>query len=332
VLSVTVEQGSLPALESRTPSLEGRTLLFVVGCPRSGTTWVQLLLSQHPDVVSAPETHIFSFYLDRMRRQWEAEHRNAVGEQGSLGLSRVLSCEDFDELCRRAAGFVLERVAARDTHATVVMEKSPQHALQADLIHRLFPAARFLHVIRDPRDTVASLRAAARRWARAWSTSTVEAARLWERHVQGARRLVGTGELYREVRYEGLHADAPAQLGGIFRWLGLDADPAFCRRAVEACRIERVREAGTRAAAALPGSRLPKTFFRRGNVGDWRGDLSRLNARTVECICGELMDELGYPRAFSGASMAPLRIRVHDGVQRVRESIDWQLERLLHHV
>lgn len=42
---------------------------FVIGCPRSGTTWAQLLLDRDPEVDAAPETHILSFYLVRVRRQ-----------------------------------------------------------------------------------------------------------------------------------------------------------------------------------------------------------------------------------------------------------------------
>src|SRR5215469_4920410 len=37
--------------------------VLIVGCPRSGTSWLQRLLSQHPQVATTQETHLFSEYL-----------------------------------------------------------------------------------------------------------------------------------------------------------------------------------------------------------------------------------------------------------------------------
>lgn len=138
--------------------------VFIIGCPRSGTTWLQLLLSQHPNVATVPETQIFAFYLARLKQQWEYEHRaERVAAAGKAGLSRVLSQERFDALCRDMAKGVLDEIAARNPEATHVLEKSPSNALYASWIQRMFPTARFVHVIRDPRDTVASLMAADRK-------------------------------------------------------------------------------------------------------------------------------------------------------------------------
>src|SRR5260370_22104903 len=50
--------------------LRGKQLVFLVGAPRSGTTWLQLLLSRSPSVVTAPATHVFSLFLLSMVDQW----------------------------------------------------------------------------------------------------------------------------------------------------------------------------------------------------------------------------------------------------------------------
>ena len=34
-------------------------MIFLVGCPRSGTTWLQAMLSSHPTVYTGPETQFF---------------------------------------------------------------------------------------------------------------------------------------------------------------------------------------------------------------------------------------------------------------------------------
>ena len=312
----------------QSPSFEP---LFVVGCPRSGTTWLQLLLSKHPSVATAPETQIFAYYLDHFRRQWREEHEGDTAQlQGRAGLSRLLSQEDFEALCKLNASTVLEKIAQKRPGATIVMEKSPRHALQAEFIRRHFPDARFLHVVRDPRDTVTSLMAAGRSWGRSWAPrNAIEGARMWKEHVLAARRLAGD-ERYREVRYERLKAAPVEELQAILAWLQLPATRAECEEAVAACELSKLRESDT-SRLPVPGEKPLKAFFRSGSAGGWREDLARSDVRIVEHVCAALMDELGYERS-SRSRARPLRIPMHDALLRVRESVDWQLQRLSFHV
>ena len=37
--------------------------IFIVGPVRSGTSWLQTMLAEHPDIASPPETHVFTNYL-----------------------------------------------------------------------------------------------------------------------------------------------------------------------------------------------------------------------------------------------------------------------------
>jgi len=304
--------------------------LFIIGCPRSGTTWVQLLLARHPLIATAPETQIFAYYLDHFRRQWRHEHEGPGRKhQGRAGLSRLLSEEDFLELCGRTATQVLDKIATRSPNATVVAEKSPRHALEAEFIQRVFPDAYFLHVVRDPRDTAASLLAAARSWAPWAPRNTVGAARLWLTCVEGARRVAG-GERYKEVRYETLRANAVDEVRAIANWLGVEWDENAVDEAVRACELSRLQKENGEGELPLPGAKSPAGFFRNGAVGGWRDELKRSDVRVIEQICSPLMETFGYERVTDGRKS--LRIPLHDGIQRVRESVDWQLERLVRKV
>jgi hypothetical protein len=308
------------------------TKLFVIGCPRSGTTWVQLLLSQHGAVATAPETQIFAYYLNHLERQWVLEHESADRqEQGRAGLSRVLSEEEFVELCRMGAQLVLEKIRSTRPGSAVVAEKSPKHALHAAFIQRVFPDAVFLHVIRDPRDTAASLLAASRSWGRDWApANAVVAARMWVEHIEKARQ-VRSSSRYREVLYEQLKSDAVGELQRILEWLAVPAARAESEAAVAACGFRELQESKADGALPLPGSALPHGFFRRGEAGGWRAELPARDVRVIEHICGQLMEELGYERSTRNGA-PPFRIAVHDGIQRVRESVDWQLARVLRRV
>jgi hypothetical protein len=293
---------------------------------------VQLLLAQHPLVATAPETQIFAYYLDQFERQWTHESSGPGREQGRAGLSRLLTEVEFEELCRTTALVVLNKIASKNPEATVVVEKSPKHALSAAFIRRVFPDAMFLHVVRDPRDTVASLLAAGRSWAGGWAPkNAVSASRLWLDSLNGARNVSEPTSLYREVRYEALRNDPVPALAELFSWLSIPVSDDACAAAVAACDLKALQKSGPEKNLPVPGTRSPAGFFRTGLIGGWSSDLTRTEAAIVERVCGAAMDELGYPRAGSSRT-AVARIVAHDAMQRVRESIDWQLQRLLQRI
>src|SRR5438094_2346752 len=141
----------------------GRKLLLVGGCPRSGTTWLQLLLAQHPGVATCTETYVF-VYMNHLHRRWVDERNHTFGPR-SVGLSQLLSDEEFYGLCRDFAAGVIAKVGRLRPDTQVVLEKTPDNILRWELILKLFPDAYFLHVIRDPRSVASSLLAAGRsRW------------------------------------------------------------------------------------------------------------------------------------------------------------------------
>ena len=69
--------------------------LFVVGCPRSGTSWVTSLIAQHPDVVAVPrETHVYRLvyepFVELPRWTWQKRLRSWKGILRRYGLKPLL--------------------------------------------------------------------------------------------------------------------------------------------------------------------------------------------------------------------------------------------------
>lgn len=303
---------------------------FVVGCPRSGTTWVQLLLGEHENVVTAPETHIFSFYLSHLQRQWNREHeREDSSDQGKAGLCQLLSQDQFDELCRDVACRVLSHIASRDPGAGTVVEKSPQHARHAEWISRLFPDAGIVHVIRDPRDAVSSIMSASQSWGKDWAPRhPVDAARMWQSHVMKAERARNSSVNYIEVRYEQLKENPVEQVARLYGALDLTNTHEECVQAVEACRLEKLQKEAGSSDRPLPGERSPEGFFRKGEAGGWKEELTMSTIRMIERVCRDEMTALGYQPVASTGPGTRARIVVHDLLTRTRESLNWQLRRL----
>lgn len=301
--------------------------VFIVGSPRSGTSWLQLLLAQHSNVATTQETHLFDLYLRHLKRSWE----RVKVRQPDIGLSLLLSDTDFFGLCAEFATKVLERIAATNPGATVVLEKTPDHIREAPFILQLFPNAYFLHIVRDPRSVVNSLRAASRSWGARWaSASVVHNARLWQSDVTLGRDIGRLTSRYREVRYEDLlSARAAEVLEGVFAWLELPADRAFVTSALSACRIERLRDGGTGVRAyELLKRPQPARFFRRGVAASWKEELSAGAIGIIEYINRPLMEQWGYPCVSPRAtrSAKPFGLAAHDALalvdRQVRRGVD----------
>lgn len=274
--------------ESRRDLLAGKRLLFLMGTPRSGTTWLQLMLASAPEVASANETHLFSNYTPRLFREWD-RRRNSNSSR-AIGLHHLVTEEQYLSFVRDFASQALATIAARKPGASVILEKTPQNALVWRDIARIFPDALFLHLVRDPRAVVASL-CAAREWSRGnWIPNTITGqCRLWSNHVTSASEAKITGR-YHEVRYEDLRE--PATLSRIFSFLGVDRTDSECRLIIDNYTIDKLRK--NEAASPWSLSREPRKFFRQGEVDGWRRELTPGAIATIDASLGKLMAAHGY--------------------------------------
>lgn len=304
--------------------------ILIVGCPRSGTSWLQLLLAQHPAIATTQETHLFNNYLSLLEQSWQ----RFPTVDPNVGMRRLLSDDEFYQLCADFANAVLGRIAGGNPNAQVVVEKTPGHVRHGPFILRLVPDTYFLHIVRDPRSVVSSLGAAAQSWARGqWaSTNVVRNAQLWRSDVTLGRELGTLTPRYREVRYEDLLGEqGPDTLVSLLAWLDLPANDDFARSAFAACRIDRLRAGGEGVRNFDTLSRIQPNFFRKGQVNGWKEELSPSAIRVIEYINRDLMEIYGYT-LLSTPSRKPLRLVIDQvlcGVERrVRGHVNTAFEKL----
>ena len=262
-------------------------IIFLVGAPRSGTTWLQLLLSASPLIASAVETQFFSLYGRSLFAAWQRDNKHPVG------LDRFLGNEKYIELLREFASNVLGHILASKPGATIVLEKSPDHALYWRDILLLFPDAYFLHIIRDPRAVVTSLRAASQSWADWQSPSVTRCSEYWVENVTAAREIRDATPNYLEIRYRDLKQDGVRTLRPVFAWCGVDLSEAEVASILREHEIDQLRSAKAPNMARKYGLH-GGDFFRKGQIESWRSELSRRQLVLVERVAGRLMDELGY--------------------------------------
>jgi hypothetical protein len=299
--------------------------VLLVGCPRSGTSWLQLLLAQHPNVATTRETHLFNGYLRHLRRAWQ--HHKSL--PSGIGMTALLSDADFDALCADFARKVFGRIAESNPTATVVLEKTPGHVRDAPFILELLPDTFFIHIIRDPRSVVSSLGAAASSWGMSWaSNSVVHNAKMWRSDVTRGREIGRLTTRYWEVRYEDLlGASAADVLQGLFSWLELPADRAVAQAALDACRIDHLRQGGQGVRGYDSLKRGEAGFFRKGESHGWQTDLSPRAVAIVEYITEDLLTACGYSCSSAGARPTkPLRLSAYETLGKVERRMRKRLD------
>jgi len=259
--------------------LSGDNLVFLVACPRSGTTWLQRLLATHPQIKTGRESRLFE-YIGGQFRLWHQDLDSHVG------LAAHLNEEEFLAVQKQYLASLLAPMLRELQPGEIFLEKTPMHALFIPEIVKLLPRAKILHLARDPRDVTASLLAASKTWARDWAPRRAKkAVRMWWQHVSAVRKaaaLLPPGQ-FLEIRYEGLHRDPVSVLRGVAGFLELPWAEADIAPAVSANTVDQMRQG---KGTPIPvhgehrkhrfGGMVFKDFFRKAQPGSWRTDLTLL--------------------------------------------------------
>ncbi|SHG53276.1 Sulfotransferase family protein [Jatrophihabitans endophyticus] len=313
--------------------------IFIVGCPRSGTTLLSTMLHAHPRIAIPPETRFllpayhdraeFGDLTERANRRRLAKRITGKGSKfRDLGLDKKRTIKRIvngPPTLGSAAGIVW-REFARSRGKVRWGEKRPAYWREMDVVLRLFPDAQIVHLVRDGRACVSSLNQV--EW---WGRGSLGSMTTWALADQQLRRLgrrLPDGA-YHYLRYEDLLADPVTQLSAVCGFLGEDFDEAMLDR--------------TRSAADIVPTR--KTWHDRvrgqldpTRIEAWRTALTPQEIGLFEYVAGRALRANGYEPSGIGERPSPLAVarytqqyvarrvaitkrRADDAVQRRREQV-----------
>ncbi|MCC6224097.1 MAG: sulfotransferase [Thermoleophilia bacterium] len=275
--------------------------LFVLGVRRSGTTLLRVMLDRHPELAIPDESYFIP--------QLAARHRGRL-DPGA-----------FEDDLRRLPALAAWGVAASDVRARLrpgatvadgiraVYElyaarrgkrrwgdKTPLYMRYLPLLERLFPDARYVHLVRDGRDVALSfLSVPAGIMTESWGHPRDAGAFAcqWRTEVLAARELGRrAGDRYLEVRYEALVADPPRELERI------------CAHGALVYNSGMLDYAGTvdvsRKAHQQSLLRPPTPGLR-----DWRAAMAPGTVDAFESVAGDVLAGLGYTVSSPGRAGGP---------------------------
>jgi hypothetical protein len=283
--------------------------VFVVGCPRSGTTLLGRLLDAHRELAIIHEGRFVVRFFER---------REGLTPDGVVTpelIDQLLAFPPFEAV--RVSREELERLVdhlgpvhyARlvsgifDLHGSaygkrLVGDKTPHYVLSLPTLHSLWPGARFVHIVRDGRDVCQSVR----NWKKVtvrggsiarhatWDDDPVSTAALWwEWHVRLGREAGAAlgPELYHELAYESLVDDPAGGCRALCAFLGVPYDEPMLG----------FHEGHTLDDPQLDAKKAWRPVTR--GLRNWRTEMPAAEIERFEAAAGGLLDELGYPRATS---------------------------------
>jgi hypothetical protein len=308
--------------------------VFLVGHGKSGTTWLHMLFFHHPNVAVVAERRLFEHpdeneaLLDNLLDDawFESWFRSS-----SFGVTSPEQTDVRYELSRLMSDYLLYRALAvrktakgfeRNEPITHFSEKIALNTEQdaqvtIDTLKKLYPDAKIVHIVRDPRDVAVSAmfhsyRNFRKKRERNWITDFVDSvlegnndnilkkqavSAYFKSHAKAWNRIASIfhhtgealyGENYLLVRYEDLLQAPQEQVNRLFEFTGLAHDEPLVADVVEKASFKNLSK-GRKA-----GEQDSSSFYRKGVAGDWKNYLTPEASRKVFKDAWELMRQFGY--------------------------------------
>lgn len=267
-----------------------KQFIFIIGSPKSGTTWLQIMIGAHPLVCTTVELTLYSNYTAPWIKAWKYEADNIEQGRWNQGIPFLWTEDEFYDFLREFIARVYERVVATNPRATHILDKHPGYSMYVKDINKLLPDARFVHVIRDGRDVAVSMVSA--RQEIGYGAGTIpESAAAWQKHIRAARKARQYHGRYLEVRYEDLLTAGVDTLKTVFGFCGLPMSVENVAAIVDAHQFKRVKK-----KRLAPDKRVKANvaFYRKGKAGSWQEDMDPIQRYLFDEIAGDLLRQLGY--------------------------------------
>jgi len=236
--------------QARPDAAAGRTHVFLVGFPRSGTTLLEQVLASHGDIQTLEEADCLADAI-----------RDFADPPGGLERFAALNAEELD----RYRALHWKRVAENGVtpDRKVFIDKMPLNVIHLGLIARLFPAAKILFALRDPRDVVLScFRRRLVMTAHMYEFTRLDSAAQFYAVVMDLAQLYRAklGLPVHDTRHEDMLSDFDGEMGKVCAFLGLAFDDSMRDFAV----LARARDIKTPS-----GFQVVRGLTREG-AGQWR--------------------------------------------------------------
>lgn len=298
--------------------------VFIGGCERSGTTMLGAMLGGHSRCLCVPESQFMDDQLAHMDAEGKIDSRAALGRIVAHERFRLLWDLSRDPALLHPAELsttlpdvwtalaVAYGRKVRKPSAEVWIDHTPTNFRRVRGLLRMFPEARFVHLVRDGRAVAASM------LPLDWGpNNALHAAEFWMARCAlglAAELDLGPARVLR-VRYEDLLQETERSLRRITDFIGLAYEPEMA--SAHAFRPTKYHERQHHLVGQAPV---------HSRVAGWQQVLSRREVEIFEAEAGDFLETLGYQprygvRAMPATRVEVFRLRLDDLARRARNNL-----------
>ncbi len=273
--------------EYRSKELFNKQFVFVMGCPRSGTTWIHKMLSEHPDIAALPslkELTTFTHYLAPFEYWWNLEKERNAGGKSEQGLPLVWNESEYDDFVFSYLYRVYRKIELANPNTTHILDKHPGYIFNIDLIKKYFPKAKLIHIVRDGRDVVLSMYSANKKIGFASQLVDVNI-KLWRDSLNSAENLKKYPNDYIEFKYEDLQNNMKSIFTEVCKLCNLNTEDEIIDPIIE-------RNLFGKNMVSWPNEQITDKQRKAGNV--WRSKMSTREKFYINKFAGYLLKKYGY--------------------------------------
>ena len=275
--------------------------IFIVCCPRSGSTLLRLILDSHPRLAVPPPAWLFHYiypYLYSYGDLGVEENVRALIEDALKtpaieGWPIDPKVEEVREEMRTASFAEMyaafHRIYARPKGKERWGEKTPRDCFYMADIKEMYPDAQFIHILRDGRDSAIDISDSI-----LWPNGLYAAAQMWRQFVEAAEeesKALGA-EACITVKYEDLCTDPEATIQRLCSFLGEEFAPQM---------LAHHETESTRQWAQAPVHAKTVRPINTDYVGMYKNRLRPGDRAVLDGLIGSMLRETGYP--VEGESM-----------------------------
>jgi hypothetical protein len=309
------KSADLTADSSRTVVQDRERLFFIVGNSRSGTTMMMRIINNHPELHALSELHFFEQLwspsdkdkaISKEEAEKLADRLLHVSREGYL--TAIKAGKYMDEAKKLVADHLSAPIYGQDVFREVAFletrlngkqipcEKTPQNVFYIGEILELYPQARIINMVRDPRGVLLSQK---RKWKRrkmgahfiTWREATrlrinyhpITISRLWNSSI-GASLKYEDHPQVKTVHFEDIIEDGPSTIQSICEFFDVPFHPNMLE----------VPHLGSSNEVDDPS----KTGIKKDRAGNWRkGGLNEAEVWYCENIAGKYMRPMNYELA-----------------------------------
>ncbi len=279
---------------------------FVVGRPRSGTTLLRTLFDAHPNVSFPPECQfiinlyprygkitqwqekdLIAFYND-LKQQWLFDTWNMDYDLLKKALLKHTGIYSYGNICK----VVYKQYSSLFDKKELLFigDKNPGYAIYTKLLLKVFPEAKFIHIIRDYRDNFVSIKnvdfelpipsLVAQKWKYFYKKFNKDS--------------ISYPSAYFVINYEKLAKEPVKYFSELCKFIGIEYDESVFNFHEKKDDILKQYPPGY--IHTYHSSLMEK--INTSKIGVWKKQLSKRQAKLMDITIGKIAEKSGYCRAY----------------------------------